>query len=480
MKAIHLAVVVTLAWGVLSAGATESGQPTTEPVDRTRPPASGSLPSVHFPEPAAETLPNGLRFYILASRREPIVTYRLMIKSGSMFDGGKPGLAELTADLLNKGTAELTADQFAKKTDFIGASVEASDGSDAVTVVASGLANYADELLGFLRDAALHPAFLEEEVKRQQIQNISNLTQKKMDPEDLAARLRNKLLYGEHPYGKSATPESVRSITREDVVKFHDTFFVPNNATLVVVGDVNPEAIRTAVRKAFGDWKQGTVPALNPPAFPKVEGVSIHLVDRPASVQSNILFAGRGISHGNPDAPELQVVNSVLGGGCSGRLFANLREKHAFTYGSYSGFQEKKFGGTFTATAEVRNAVTADAATEMLNELKRIVSEPIPDPELNLQRNYLAGNFLLSLESNQRTAERIQDVDLYGLPEDYYKTYARRLTTVTPEKAFELAKKYIDPNDGVIVVVGEAKDVLPQLQKLGKVTVYDTDLKAKK
>ena len=474
---IFLAAAIVTTTGIHAETTSPTPTSTPEAVDRTKPPKAGPLPQVSFPDATIETLPNGLRLCILPSHREPTVTYRLLIKSGDAFDGSTPGLATLTANMLNKGTETLGADEFAKKTDFMGASVEAGSSDDALSITATGLSKYSTELLAFLRDAALKPAFREEELKRQQLQLVSALIQKKMDPEDLAVRLRDRLLYGKHPYGAFATPESVRALTREDLVKFHSTHFLPNNATLVVVGDIDAGVVKAAVNNAFDAWKKGTVPVLGPPPFPEVQGISVHLINRPASVQSNVVVAARGVPRNNPDTPELSVVNSVLGGGFSGRLFANLREKHAFTYGAYSGFQEKKLGGTFSATAEVRNAVTGPAAGEILSELNRIAATPIPSSELDLQRNYLAGNFLLSLESNERTAERIQEIDLYGLPSDFYKNYARRLTSVTSEQAFELAKKYIDPKDLVIVVVGEAKEVLPQVEKLGKTTVYDTDLK---
>ena len=214
--------------------------------------------------------------------------------------------------------------------------------------------------------------------------------------------------------------------------------------------------------------------------FPLIQGVTVHVVDRPGSVQSNILVAGRGVPKSNPDLPELSAVNSVLGGGMSGRLAMNLREKHGFTYGSTSGFAARKLGGTFSAGAEVRNAVTGAAVQEILNELKRISSEPIPESELALQRSLLVGNFLLSVENEKRMGERLQEIDLYGLPADFYKTYAARVAGLKPERASELAQQYIDPNDLVIIAVGEAKEIVPQLEKFGKVTVYDADLKEKK
>jgi len=465
-------------------------------IDRTHQPAAGPLPAVTFPDAVSETLPNGLRVFILSTKKQPMVTFRLLIKSGDIFDETKPGLAALTASLLNKGTEELTASEFAKKTDFLGISVEAGSTADALTVTASGLSRDTDHILGFLRDAALRPAFRQAEVEKEKRKTVSSLTQKKMESADLAVRLRDKLLYGDHPYGAYATPESVQSITRDDLVKFRDAHFLPNNATLVVVGDVEPATILAQVKEVFGDWKEVTVPNLHIgpisdildgklprfllPNFPAIKGISVAVVDRPGSVQSNIIVAERGVAKNNGDVPQLNGVNSVLGGGMSGRLFANLREKHAFTYGSYSGFSAKKLGGVFAATAEVRNAVTGPAVQEILNELQRITFEPIPDNELALQRNYLIGNFLMSVENDQRTAERLQEIDLYGLPKNYYKTYAAKLAALTPEKASELAKQYISPKDLVIIVVGEAKEIVPQVEKFGKVTVYDTDLKEKK
>ncbi len=448
-------------------------------IDRTHPPKAGPFPELASPNAISETLPNGLRVFILPDSRQPTVTYRLLIKSGSLLDGDKPGRARLTANLLNKGTPELSAEEFARKTDFLGAQVEASAGEDSIAVVATGLSRDRAQILGFLRDAALRPAFRQDELDKQKIRVLSELAQAKADPEVLAARLRNRLLYGEHPYGAFATPESVHALTREDLAGFHSAFFVPNNATLAIVGDVDPQETLKAVREAFGGWEKHALPASKFAGMPELHGVSVHLVDRPASVQSNVVVAGRGVPRNDPDIRELSVVNSVLGGGFSGRLFGNLREKHAYTYGSYSSFDAQKLGGVFSATAEVRNAVTGAAITEILNELRRITAEPIPENELRLQRNYLAGNFLLSLEKNSLSAERLQAIDLYGLPKDYYSTYPQRIMSVTPERGLELARKDMDPKNLVIVVVGNAREVYPQLSKLGPVTVYDMDLQRK-
>lgn len=481
MKTLCLVLAIGIATACPVAQAAKpspKAAPVADTVDRTQPPQAGPLPTPHFPDPLTETLPNGLRLFVLPIHKQPMVTYRLLFKGGDFDDGGKPGLAALTAALLNKGTKELNAREFANKTDFLGIRVEAASDDDALMISASGLSRYAPQILGFLRDAALHPAFRQGEVDKEKMKAISELAQKRKQPAALSSRLCDRLIFGDHPYGASATPESVKSITRDDLVAFHQRDFVPNNATLVVVGDVDAAAMITQIKEAFGALPARPMPERKPAsAFPVIDEITVHVLDRPGSVQSNIIVAGSGVAKNNPDVPELSVVNSVLGGGMSGRLFANLREKNGLTYGSYSGFSPKKLGGSFSATAQVRTAVTGKAVEEIIKELKRISSEPIPEKELELQRNYLIGNFLMSVENDQRTAERLQEIDLYGLPEDYYKTYAKKLAGLTPERASELARKYIDPEHLVIVVVGEAGQIAPQVKKFGKVTIYDEDMK---
>jgi zinc protease len=260
-------------------------------------------------------------------------------------------------------------------------------------------------------------------------------------------------------------------------VKYHGEWLAPNNATLAVVGDVDPAVVISQVEKAFAAWEQKTLPANKSVAAAEMKGLSIHLVDRPGSVQSNIIFAEPGPARSNPDTPELNVLNATLGGGFSGRLFQNLREKHGWTYGSYSAFDMQKLAGGFTASAETRNEVTSPATQEMLKEIKRLQDEPVPESELELQRQYNVGNYLLSLENTGRTAQRVQDIDLYGLPEDFYKKYAKRMASTTAAKVQELAKKHLSTENVAIVVVGEAKQVQPELEKIGPVTVYGLDLK---
>ena len=453
-------------------------------IDRTHPPKPGPEPKAPFPDFKQDILPNGLKIFVVEDHREPTVTLRLLVKSGDAADRTQPGLADTVASLLNRGTEKRNAEEFAKETDFLGASVEAGSGPDATTVTAEGLMKDLPKLLDLFTDAALHPAFPADELVKQQRQAISALEESKQRPGTLASKLRGKLLYGSnHPYGAFPTEESLAGLKREDLVRFHKQNFSPDNATLAVVGDFKTADVLPLVEKAFTDWNVPVTDSERSPVFPDLPKLpatlSINLVDRPGSVQSNILVCGDGVPRNNPDVPELGVLNSILGGGFSGRLFQNLRERHGYTYGSSSAFSMNRVTGIFSASAEVRNAVTAPAIEEILNEIRRIDADPVPDPELDMQRQYLAGNYLLSLENPGVLASRVQEIDLYHLPVDYFKNYASRVTSVNADKIKTLASKYLRPDGLTVIVVGEAKEVEPALAKLGPVTVYDTDLKVK-
>ena len=446
-------------------------------IDRSVKPEPGPAPEASFPDYQEVTLSNGLKVFVIEDDRKPTVTFRLLIKSGSAFDGDKTGLAGFVAGLLNRGTATRDAATFAKEVDFIGGRLEAVAGPDAVAMVTSGLTKYTDQLLGLFSDALLNPAFPADQLEREQRKALSQLTAEKQEPEALAGKLTGKVIFGGHPYGAYRTPETVQSIKRDDLVAFHKKHFIPNNATLAVVGDVKRDQIIPLVEKALGAWSKGQVPELQAPEIPKLEGLNVHLVDRPGSVQSNIVVAEPGPKRSSPDVAELNVVNATLGGGFSGRLFQNLRERHGWTYGAYSAFDMRELAGAFQASAETRNEVTHLAIGEILKEIERLRQEPVPEKELELQRQYNVGNYLLSLENAARTAQRVQDIDLYGLPADFYKTYAKEMASVTPKDVEQLAQKYLDPKNAALIVVGEAKEVKPALEKLGNVTVYDTELK---
>ncbi|MEK0450416.1 MAG: hypothetical protein RL088_2684 [Verrucomicrobiota bacterium] len=450
---------------------------TSDAIDRTKPPTPGPAPAAAFPDFKVRTLENGLRVVVIPDDRSPTITLRLVVKAGSTMDGGS-GISGFTAGLLNRGTKTLDAAAFANAIDSIGAKLEGNASADSLSVSTSGLTKFTDRLLELFADALVNPVFPAEELMKEQRRALSGIAAAKKQPSSLASNLMGKVIFGDHPYGSFPTEESVKAVTRDALVNFHTKWMVPNNSSLVIVGDVDPDAIVAKVGKAFADWKKKDFPLVKQAAPPaSLSGVTVHLVDRPESVQSNIIVCHTAPGRNFPDLPELNVVNSTLGGGFSGRLFQNLREKHGYTYGSSCAFNYYMHGGYFQATAEARTEVTVPAIKEILNEIGRIRSEAIPADELELQRQYNVGNYLLSLESASRIASRVQDIELYGLPADFYKTYAARMGAVTPETAQKLAQKYLSTENVGIVVVGKAEAIKADLEKIGKVVSYDADLK---
>jgi predicted Zn-dependent peptidase len=445
-------------------------------LDRSKKPEPGPAPAAAFPDYITKELPNGLKVFVIEDDRKPTITLRLMFRAGEALDT-KPGQAEFVASLLNRGTEKRDADAFSEAVESLGASIEASASPDSLSVSTSGLVKFTDPLLELFAEAILQPAFPADQFAKEQKRTISALLAEKKSPSAMSGRLQTKVLFGKHPYGALTTPETVQSITRDDLVAFHKQWFAPNIASIAIVGDVKAADILPKIEKAFGAWTKKDVAPKAPTAVEPITGLTIHLLDRPGSVQSNVIVTHLAPPRNFPHLPEVNVINSTLGGGFSGRLFQNLREVHGYTYGSSSAFGYNVEAGYFQATAETRNEVTAPAIKEILKEMKRVRDEAIPNAELELQRQYNVGNYLLSLEQPARVAARVQDIWLYGLDPDFYKTYAKRMSEVTPEVAQTLAKKYIHPDDLAVVVVGEAKQIQPELEKLGKIIRYDSDLK---
>ncbi|MEM9161264.1 MAG: pitrilysin family protein, partial [Verrucomicrobiota bacterium] len=296
---------------------TESARETAvmEPLDRSKRPESGPAPTAAFPDYETVTLSNGLTLYIIASERQPTVTYRLMFRSGGLFDGNKPGLSELMANMLDRGVEGKSAFELASEIDFIGAGVSAESSSDFTAVTVSGLSKYSSELQAILKEVVLTPTFPQEELDKLKQLTLSNLASAKKAPSDLAGKLRRKLVYGEGAYGMYQTEESVAAVTRDDLIAYHKAHFKPNNASLAIVGDVEPKKVSKEIEALFADWEKGDLEPLPDYEFPKVEGVTVHIVDRPESVQSVILVAQQSFARNHPDLRQMRVVMSVLGGG---------------------------------------------------------------------------------------------------------------------------------------------------------------------
>ncbi len=446
-------------------------------IDRTKQPAPDPPPTATFPHYDQFTLRNGLKVFFVRDER-PLVTFRLLVRGGNGQDGEIPGLADAVAELLTKGTASRSALQFAQQLDFIGANLNVSASPDAVSITAGGLKKHMPRILELFADAVKNPAYSEEELQKYQQEQITGLKSSKARSEFLAEYAVNKVLYGDTPYGRMPSEAGLMKLTPAMLQGYHSSFFVPGNATLAFVGDISKDELKSNLEAAFGDWKTGNSPTAKAPAFPNQKGRRIVLVDRPTAVQSAIRVLGKGPLLKDRERPMTFILNSILGGGTGlgNRLAMNLRETHAYTYTPYSTFDANLYKGHFIAGADVRNEVTDAALQEILNEVDRLQKTAVPADELDRNIQSAIGNFLMSIADPTTTAIRVQSIDFYDLPKNYYEKLVSAYGATTAKEVTRLADKYLKSDDLMVVVVGKASEVKPKLEKFGTVEVWDADL----
>ena len=443
----------------------------------TRPPAPAPLRPVRFPPFVKATLPNGMELIVVEQHKQPVVTVSLALPGGAMYEPAeKVGLAGLLAELLTKGTESRTADQIAAQVEGAGGNIGAGADNDFTRVYFSALAENLPLALSVIADVVQHSTFPATEVELARTRALSALQMELSQPAAIADRIFRREVYGAHPYGRSATPATLRAITREDVVAFFNQRVKPSGALLVVAGDVNAARVRQLATEAFASWTGAPAATAAAPAIPAHAATEIVLVNKPGAVQSNILAGFTFITPRDPAVYPLTVANKILGGGSDSRLFLILREQHGWTYGSYSGFSRPRGTGSFEANAEVRTAVTDSAVTEMLRQLNRIRTEVPADSEIAAAKNFLAGSFPLTIQTAQQIAGAVANARLLGLPDDYVIRYRERLAAVTRPQLAAAARAHFATDKMTVLVVGDGPALLPKLQALGlPVRIVDTE-----
>ncbi len=424
-------------------------------------------------------LANDLDVYMVENHKVPYITALLGFKTGKVSDPSeKLGLAELTSDMLTEGAGKLNSKELASQIDFIGGSIYSQAGPDFTLVNAQSLSKYTPKLFSLLSSVVIDPSFPEDELALKKTNIIQELELKRAEPSFLAKERFNKVLYGNHPYANVAPkPETIKRISKLDLETFHKKNYLPNNATLVVVGDFDPAKMKEILKENFEKpWPKAPHTAkhdiaVNSPKHNK----EIFLIDRAGSVQSNIYLGNIGIKRNDKDYFPFIVANEILGGSSRSRLFLNIREQKGYTYGAYSRLNTNKMAGDFVCTAEVRNNVTGPSLEEFLYELDKIRNVAVSPKELKEAQNHLAGTYQLSVESQLGLASRLIDAKLNELPVDYLTTYANNIMQVTPAQIQEVMRKYINLNSIDIVVVGDKNQILNQLEPFAPVVVFDTN-----
>ncbi len=440
-------------------------------VDRTKAPKAGPAPVINIADPATFSLPNGLRVFVVTNTKLPQVSATLTIDRDPIFEGDKAGMVEMSGSMMRRGTTKMSKSELDETIDFLGADISSS----SVSVSGSSLKQNFSQVMALMAEVALRPAFAADELEKVRKQTLSGLEAEKDDPNAISNKIGGMLLYGKnHPYGEFETEETVQKVTVDDIKKYHTTYWKPNIAYLVLVGDITASEGFKLATDNFGTWAKGEIPKLQYDSVSSPAKTYVAIIDRPASVQSIIsLDAPLQLKPGAPDVIPASVMNSILGGGFSSRLMQNLREKYAFTYGARSSIGSDRLVGHFGADASVRNEKTDSAVGQFIYEMNRIRSEAVQDSELVSIKNYMSGGFARSLENPGTIASFALNIARYNLPNDYYRNYLTRLNAVTADDVKTMANKYVPTGKLIISIVGNAKEIAPGLEKYGEVKYFD-------
>ncbi|HET8737749.1 MAG TPA: pitrilysin family protein [Pricia sp.] len=434
-------------------------------IDRSTMPESGPAPEIKLKDPQTFQMKNGLEVLVVENHKLPRVSIQLRIDNAPVPEGDKAGVSSLTGSLLGKGSKNISKDDYNEEVDFLGARINFGPQS----AYASGLSKYFPRLLELMADAAIHPNFTQEEFEKEKQKMLTRLEAQEKDVKAIAGKVSAALAYTKaHPYGEFATEETVNNVVLEDVEKFYTDYFVPANAYLVVVGDVNFKEVKKLVEEFFAPWAKATPPTLTFSVPSDALYTQINFVNVPNAVQSEITTENLvDLKMKDPDYLPALLANEILGGGGEGRLFLNLREDKGYTYGSYSRLGDDKYApARFRTVASVRNAVTDSSVVELLKEIGNIRSTPVSQEELENTKAKYIGRFVMALEDPQTIAEYALNIETEDLPEDFYETYLERIKAVSVEDVQKAAQQYIKPGKTRIVVTGKASEVLPNLQNI--------------
>jgi zinc protease len=450
---------------------------------REQPPAPGPLRPFRVPAIQETRLPNGLRVVVAERHTLPIVHARIIVNAGAVHEpAAKSGLAVMTGGLLIEGGAgDMNSAELAAAIEALGAQMSASASYSLASVVLTSLSSVFPQALNLAATALREPQFDEREFGRVRNQAIAGYEQVMSRAEGIADRLFSRAIYEDAaPYSRSpsGTAATLGALSREDIVGWHRRMYAPANTTILIVGDIGFDSAVDLVRSAFGDWTAPS-PGIILPANPtrQVPRTRVILVDRPGSVQSAVIAGVAGIATPDPDFFRMTVLNRVLGGGVTARTNMNLRERHGYTYGAFTTLSALQNAGTFYASSSIRTSATDSALVELVNEFRTIVSEIVPEAELQGSVNNLVASFPASVQTVQSLAQRLQTILIYDMPVDYYETYRERLAAVSAADVADVARTRLNPDALTVIVVGDLATIEAPIRarNFGDVEVWDRE-----
>lgn len=457
----------------------QQGPATQGMVLKGKAPVSNEILKVKLPRPQTVTLANGLQLMVLEDHSLPQITFQVIIPgAGGYYDpADRIGLAQYTAQMMREGTPSRNTVQISQELETMAANVSVGSGLSSQTATVSGgsLTENFDKVFAIATDILLNPTFPAEEWERAKARAKAGLVQQRTNPSFLSLERYNKILYGDHPAARVTTSADMLDvITRDAMVEFHRTHYVPDHALIAFAGDISLADARRKVESSLAGWKKAGVPEPKVSEPPTPGTPKVTLVARPNSVQTLIRIGGPSMTRTHEDYEELTVANRVLGG-TMGRLFRHLREEKGYTYGIGSGFSALQYRGDWSASTSVRTAVTEPALNDLLAEIAEMRETPVPKQEFEDAKRAIQASFALTLESPASILSYYVQSWMYGLPADYWDTYPARIAAVTPEQAQAAARKYWDPSRLHIVAVGDAPAISGILAKKGTLEVFDAD-----
>jgi len=435
-------------------------------------PKPGPAPTINIGKPTSFELQNGLKVLVVENHKLPRVSYNLFIDNAPNLEGAKKGVSNLASSLMGSGTEKTSKTAFNEEIDFLGANINFS----TTGASASGLSKYSKRILELLAEGCLNTVFTQAEFDKERTKLLESLKATEKSVAAVSRRVENVLSYGKnHPFGEYVSEASLNTITLDDVNTYYNTYFVPENAYLIVIGDVKFEEIKAQIETQFGSWQKAVAPNLTYSNNKDVQYTQINFVDMPNAVQSEISLLNLStLKMTDKDYFPVIVANYILGGDYNGYLMSNLREKHAWTYDTGSNLNANKYISRFISYAEVRNSVTDSAVVQMIKEIKRIRTEKVAEQALKNAKASYVGQFVMEIEKPQTVAGYALRIKTQGLPEDFYENYIQNINAVTPDDILRVANKYFLVDQARIIIVGKGSEVLPALENL-KIPIFYFD-----
>ena len=437
-----------------------------KPIDRSVQPKQGKTPTIDLKKPTIFTLKNGLTVIVVENKKLPTFSLRISIDNPPTNEGDKSGLSQLSSALFGEGSTNVSKDVFNEEVDYLGATISMGMGF----AYANGLSKHKERIIELLSDAALNPNFDQEELDKEKDKLITALKGEESSPAAIAQRVTGILTYStDHPYGEFSTEESIRKVTIKDIQVNYNQMFNPNNAYMVVSGDVEVKEIKDLVSKYFKNWKSSKKKLNSSIKSPvDVATTEINFIDMPDAVQSELAVLNiTNLETKSEDHHAALVANYILGGAFNSYLNMNLREENGWTYGARSSIARNKWtSATFRATTSVRNAVTDSAVVETLKEINKIRDEFVSDEMLSTAKAKYLGNFIMSTENKSLLADFAVNIKTLNLPDDFYETFIEKINLVSKEDVKRVANKYLKPENLRIIVVGKGLDVADKLENI--------------